>query len=195
MEPTGEAEDDVEIVVRQHLQDVLQIPADRIRVCDRVVEDLKADGDALSFLFIPGVEAAVGVTLSYEEWERVHTVQDVVDALRAARQQRDLAGGEPPCHPAGALAAPGPSPTPRGGAAARPARALGEIATAQPWWFGVGLFGILAGAAHMVSTLWTVLRGSASHRSATGLVALALVSAFVTAAWRAMLRPRSAGRR
>lgn len=80
--------DDVEGVVRRHLAKITRIPQERIRPSDRIVRDLNADGDDLSFLFIPAVERELGVTVKLEVWRSVYTVQDAVDALRRALGER-----------------------------------------------------------------------------------------------------------
>jgi acyl carrier protein len=83
-----EPRDEIEAAVLRHLAEVTDVHPDRITRSDDVVRDLGADGDDLSFLFIPGIERDLGVTLSSTTWEHISTVQQVIDALRAARQDQ-----------------------------------------------------------------------------------------------------------
>lgn len=84
--------DHVEDVVLRHLEDITDIPRERIRESDDIVRDLKADRDDLSFVFITAVERELGVTVRHEVWRRVYTVQDAVNALRQALQERESSG-------------------------------------------------------------------------------------------------------
>ena len=80
--------DPVEDVVLRHLEEILLIPRDQISLSDDLIRDLKADGDDLSFLFIPGVQRELGVSVAHHVWRKVFTVQDAVDTLRAATLQQ-----------------------------------------------------------------------------------------------------------
>lgn len=85
-----EPADRVEVVVRRYLEDITKIPSGRILLSDRLVDDLNADGDDLSFLFIPGVEGELGVKVAHHVWMTVFTVQDAIDALSAAQQEQHV---------------------------------------------------------------------------------------------------------
>jgi hypothetical protein len=74
-------------VVLRHLEEITKIPRGEIRPTDRIVRDLRADSDDLSFLFIPNVERELGVGVKHDVWRRVVTVQDAVDALRQALRE------------------------------------------------------------------------------------------------------------
>ena len=65
-------------VVLRHLSEITLIDKDRIKLTDRVVQDLKADGDDLSFLFAPGVERDLQVVLTDKQWQEMRTVGDVI---------------------------------------------------------------------------------------------------------------------
>ena len=80
-------EPDTERIVIHHLAEVVEMELDDIHESHAIVEDLGADTDDLSFLFIPSVEDALRVKLTPQEWSRVHTVRDAIDALRNARER------------------------------------------------------------------------------------------------------------
>lgn len=75
--------DEVENVVMEQLEDILLAPRARIGPSDDLIRDLRVDDDDLTFVFIPGVERALGVRLPHDVWSTVYTVQGAVVALRA----------------------------------------------------------------------------------------------------------------
>ena len=54
----------------------------------RLVRDLRLDGDDLSDLFLRDVERELGITLSQEQVNRMHTVQDAIDVCADALENR-----------------------------------------------------------------------------------------------------------
>jgi hypothetical protein len=78
----------VDGVVRKVLEDTTGTPASAIRPELRLVDDLTAASDDLSFLFVPAVERELNVHVRQELWRSVHTVQDAVDVLQAALAER-----------------------------------------------------------------------------------------------------------
>lgn len=82
------ANDRIDGIVREALADITGASAETIHSEDRLVDDLKATGDDLSFVFVPAVERQLGVPIEHEAWRRVFTVQDAVHVLRAALAER-----------------------------------------------------------------------------------------------------------
>ncbi len=74
-------------VVLTCLADIIDHPLEAIRPTDRIVEDLRAGGDDLSFIFIPCVESALQVRVPVTAWTSVFTVQDAIDLLNGALAQ------------------------------------------------------------------------------------------------------------
>lgn len=89
-----ESTSQIEVIVRQHLANITEVPGESICTSDRLVDDLDADGDDLSFLFIPGVEQELGVKVAPEVWKKVFTVQDVVAVLHTALQKQQTPARE-----------------------------------------------------------------------------------------------------
>jgi len=83
-----DATDRINVVVREVLEDITGASAETIRPRDRLVDDLKATGDDLSFVFVPAVERQLGVHVPQDAWRRVFTVQDAVEVLRVALAER-----------------------------------------------------------------------------------------------------------
>lgn len=75
-------------VIARALGDITAVPAATIRPEHRIVEDLGADGDDLSFVFVPEVERELGVRVDPSAWRSVHRVQDAVDILTAVANAR-----------------------------------------------------------------------------------------------------------
>jgi hypothetical protein len=75
---------EIQEIILQRLSELTRLPSGRIRLSDRVVEDLRVDGDDLSFLFVPGVERAVGAWAPVEAWREVFTVGDIIDLVYSA---------------------------------------------------------------------------------------------------------------
>jgi acyl carrier protein len=70
---------EVEDTVLENLEDILQVPKSQIRRTDRLLKDLKMDGDDFSFLFVPALERTLEVRFPSEVWSTIYTVQDVID--------------------------------------------------------------------------------------------------------------------
>jgi acyl carrier protein len=76
---------EITAVVRAALLD-LGIPEARIAPDARLVKDLRADSDDLSFGFIPEVERKLGIEVPSRAWSEVYTVADVSKVLIAHRK-------------------------------------------------------------------------------------------------------------
>ena len=68
-------------VVLHHVSDVTLIPPGGLKFTDRVVADLRVDGDDISFLIAPGIERDLGIVLSDAEWQQMRTIGDIIDAF------------------------------------------------------------------------------------------------------------------
>ena len=81
-------------VVLHHLTDVTGRPREKIRLTDRVVQDLNISGDDIDFILVPRIERDLDVRLKPEAWAAMRTVGDAVEALRAAvrSNQKDSSG-------------------------------------------------------------------------------------------------------
>lgn len=75
---------EVERFVRAVIEDLTGTPANQIEIGDRLVEDLKIDGDDFTFVFVPTIEKALGVRTNASAWWHVSTVQDAIDTFLAA---------------------------------------------------------------------------------------------------------------
>jgi len=82
MASTREAK--VERAVLTSIGDITGTPVDRIRLTDALVGDLKMDGDDFTFVFVPGIERALGVKTDPKAWSHVHTVQQAIDVFLSA---------------------------------------------------------------------------------------------------------------
>jgi len=79
---------EIERIVLESVEDVTGIERSQIRRTDRLVHDLKMDGDGFSFVFVPDVEKALGVTTTQDQWDCASTIQDAIDVFAAAVQRK-----------------------------------------------------------------------------------------------------------
>lgn len=79
------SDDDILQVVGSVLRDVTRRGNLVLRLHDRFAEDLKIDGDDMSFLFAPRLERAFGIRVRLADWSTVGTVADLVRLVRAYR--------------------------------------------------------------------------------------------------------------
>lgn len=80
---------EIDRVVRAALADITDRKLDAIHDDDRVVEDLRAGSDELSFVFVPWVETQLGVRVPVERWRSVHSVADIVSMLEAVVREKN----------------------------------------------------------------------------------------------------------
>ena len=71
---------EVEALVVEQLSQLTQIPSNKIALDDRLLEELKLDGDDFTFVLVPSVSGSLRVRVPVERWSRVHTLRDAVDA-------------------------------------------------------------------------------------------------------------------
>ncbi len=74
--------DRIENIVFEVLEDILKRPRDEIVLSHLLVNDLKIDSDDFSFLFVPKIEQLLKIQTSQNDWDRVFTVQDVINVLK-----------------------------------------------------------------------------------------------------------------
>ena len=79
-----------EIVVEE-----LGLSEDQVAPDTDLVQDLHVDTDDLSFLYIPAVHKRFGVTISNDEWRRINTVRQTVDAVLSARAAQSMLDNKP----------------------------------------------------------------------------------------------------
>ncbi len=60
-------------------------PLAPIRLTDALIRDAKIDGDDLTFDVLPELRERLGITVPNHAWERVYTVQDMIDVLKEHR--------------------------------------------------------------------------------------------------------------
>lgn len=89
---------DEEIVsaVYDVLQRVMGVPRNRIRPSARLVADLHMDRD-LEFndFVLPGLERRLEVRIDPRGWDKVSTVQDMIQLLQEQRDKKRLVAGSP----------------------------------------------------------------------------------------------------
>lgn len=71
-------------LVVESLADLTSRPASSIRLTDRLISDLRLDGDDFSLVFVPGLEKALRVKTDPLAWEHLSTVQQVIAYLADA---------------------------------------------------------------------------------------------------------------
>jgi hypothetical protein len=85
------AEEDVDLLIREvvfsELEDILCIQREAIRLEDHIAHDLNADGDDLSFCFMPKVAQRLGLKLTQQDWNETGTVQSVLLMLKKYKSQ------------------------------------------------------------------------------------------------------------
>lgn len=77
--------------VLESLEDLTERPSNRIRLKDRLVSDLGLDGDDFSFVFVPGLEQALGIRTDPLAWEHLVTVGQVIEYLVASTRRASSA--------------------------------------------------------------------------------------------------------
>lgn len=77
----------VEIIVEE-----LAIPEDQITPDAHFPHDLGVNSDDLTFGYVPAVHRRFGVVLTNEEWGRIGTPQQTIDAVLEARDQQGVPG-------------------------------------------------------------------------------------------------------
>jgi acyl carrier protein len=66
-----------------------RLPPAALKAGDRLLQDLRLDGDDYGMSLVPELERRFGIKPTIAEWESIHTVQDVVDLVRPHAQQRE----------------------------------------------------------------------------------------------------------
>lgn len=72
----------IEEIVKRLAEDLSDIPFEAIKLSDRLIKDLKIDGDELSFVFVPELELKLSVKVPIQEWRTVYTIEDVINLLK-----------------------------------------------------------------------------------------------------------------
>lgn len=67
------------------LSDVLRMPVEDIDDQASLVEELRLDGDDFSFLVVPKLERALGISLRDADWSTVRTASDLYNAVAEYR--------------------------------------------------------------------------------------------------------------
>jgi hypothetical protein len=80
MEPANR----VEQLVLEGIVDVTRTNRGEINRTDRILEDLRMDGDDFSLVFVPAIESQLGVKTKPADWTNAYTVQDVIDVFSTA---------------------------------------------------------------------------------------------------------------
>jgi acyl carrier protein len=83
----AKSEEEVKEIVLRWVCDITDLPVERIRLTDRFVDDLRADSDELTFVFVPGVERDVGVHVPVKAWKNVHTVADAIHLVHSCQNE------------------------------------------------------------------------------------------------------------
>ncbi|MEE3718018.1 hypothetical protein V2H45_14855 [Tumidithrix elongata RA019] len=76
----------IEEIVKKLAEDLSDIPFEAIKLSDRLIKDLKIDGDDLSFVFIPELELKLSLKVPTQEWSKVYTIEDVINLLQKHTQ-------------------------------------------------------------------------------------------------------------
>ena len=81
------SETEIQRIVLHQLSQLTGVAPEKIRRNAKLIEDLRVDGDDLSFLFIPAVEREAGVHVRPDAWTNVFTVEQVVDLVHASQRE------------------------------------------------------------------------------------------------------------
>ncbi|MBK7908182.1 MAG: hypothetical protein IPJ78_16685 [Gemmatimonadetes bacterium] len=65
-------------LVVNKIAELTRFVAEDVRVDHRLRDDLRMDEDDFSFLFVPGLERALGMALPQDDWQGVRTVGEVI---------------------------------------------------------------------------------------------------------------------
>lgn len=71
------------------LENVFLHPKEKLKLTDKIIEDLKMDSDDFSFLFVPMLEKATRIKVPVEKWARVITIEDVIRLLEKYNKKGD----------------------------------------------------------------------------------------------------------
>lgn len=77
-----------EHAVFQSLERSLRVHEPRAKRNARLIRDLRLDGDDLSDLFLGDLEKGLAISLSQQEVDCMHTVQDAIDVCVRALENR-----------------------------------------------------------------------------------------------------------
>jgi len=77
-----------EALAKKLLTAITDKPEAEIKNHDRLVEDLRVDGDDFSMTFVPRVNREFGIKVPWREWESVRTVADVVAIIELHRSSQ-----------------------------------------------------------------------------------------------------------
>ncbi|MGQ0766960.1 MAG: hypothetical protein ACT4OZ_15025 [Gemmatimonadota bacterium] len=70
------------------LADVVDVPKSQMRDSDRLIVELRIDGDEFSFVFVPELERRLGVKTSQDIWDRATTVGSIIHEMEKLCGQR-----------------------------------------------------------------------------------------------------------
>ncbi|MEK7314462.1 MAG: acyl carrier protein [Deltaproteobacteria bacterium] len=73
------------------LENVFLHPKEKLKLNDKIIEDLKMDSDDFSFLFVPMLEKATGIKVPVEKWAQVITIEDVIRLLEEYNKKKSNA--------------------------------------------------------------------------------------------------------
>lgn len=76
----------INTTVRVILEDLTNIPRDRIQDGNDLVRDLRLDGDDFSYEFVPRLEKHFGVVTTQADWDGVRTVADAIELIAQRAQ-------------------------------------------------------------------------------------------------------------
>lgn len=68
----------IEDKVLEILEDLSDIPKDKIKLDSRLIEDLRITSDDLSFVFALQLQKILMIKIPLCEWKQVHTVRDTI---------------------------------------------------------------------------------------------------------------------
>ena len=75
------------IIESEQLSD---IPVESIKLSDRLIKDLKMDGDDFSFIFVPEIESKFSVKIPIQAWRKVSTIEDVINVIKTALNEEEI---------------------------------------------------------------------------------------------------------
>jgi acyl carrier protein len=75
------------IIESERLSD---IPIESIKLSDRLIKDLKMDGDDFSFIFVPEIELKFSVKIPIKAWRKVSTIEDVINVIKMTLKEEKM---------------------------------------------------------------------------------------------------------
>ncbi len=78
------------IIESEQLSD---IPVESIKLSDRLIKDLKMDGDDFSFIFVPEIESKFSVKIPIQAWRKVSTIEDVINVIKTTLNEDEIPDG------------------------------------------------------------------------------------------------------